>query len=42
MNPDGTMARGEDISRFSLEHNLPVITIDDLIQLRSQEEALVA
>lgn len=34
MNPDGTMARGEDIDRFALRHDLPVITIDDLIQVR--------
>jgi len=40
MNPDGTMARGEDIDRFALEHDLPVITIDELIRFRHQEEAL--
>jgi 3,4-dihydroxy 2-butanone 4-phosphate synthase len=40
MNPDGTMARGEDIERFALEHDLPVITIDELIRFRHQEEAL--
>lgn len=34
MNPDGTMAKGEDIRRFSLEHGFPVITIGDLIHLR--------
>lgn len=37
MNPDGTMAKGEDIRRFSLEHGFPVITIGELIQLRCQE-----
>ncbi len=37
MNPDGTMAKGEDIRRFSLEHGFPVITIGDLIHLRCQE-----
>lgn len=40
MNPDGTMARGEDIHQFALKHGLPVITIDDLIQFRYQEEPL--
>jgi 3,4-dihydroxy 2-butanone 4-phosphate synthase len=32
MNPDGTMARGEDISQFAQKHDLPVITISDLIR----------
>lgn len=41
MNPDGTMARGDEISLFALEHDLPVITIDDLIQLRCQEGVLI-
>ncbi len=40
MNPDGTMARGGDIDRFALEHDLPVITIDELIRFRHQEEVL--
>lgn len=38
MNPDGTMARGKDIDRFAQEHDLPVITISDLVQLRTQQE----
>jgi 3,4-dihydroxy 2-butanone 4-phosphate synthase len=40
MNPDGTMARGEDIDRFALAHDLPVITIGELIQFRQREESL--
>ncbi len=36
MNADGTMARGDDIGRFAAEHDLPVVTIDDLIRYRSQ------
>lgn len=40
MNPDGSMARGEDIDRFALEHDLPIITIDELIRFRQQEEVL--
>ncbi|SHG80516.1 3,4-dihydroxy-2-butanone-4-phosphate synthase [Pollutimonas bauzanensis] len=40
MNPDGTMARGEDMHQFALKHGLPVITIDELIQFRYQEQAL--
>jgi 3,4-dihydroxy 2-butanone 4-phosphate synthase len=38
MNPDGTMARGDDINRFAVEHDLPIITIEDLILFRKQEE----
>lgn len=34
MNADGTMSVGEDIDRFAAAHSLPVITIDDLIQVR--------
>lgn len=37
MNPDGTMARGWDIERFAELHDLPVITIDDLIRWRELE-----
>jgi 3,4-dihydroxy 2-butanone 4-phosphate synthase len=39
MNADGTMARGSDIDRFAEEHDLPVITIDELIRWRQQEAA---
>ena len=31
MNPDGTMARGDQIDHFAREHRLPVVTIDELI-----------
>lgn len=34
MNPDGTMARGSDITAFAAEHDLPVISIADLIDYR--------
>jgi 3,4-dihydroxy 2-butanone 4-phosphate synthase len=37
MNPDGTMARGQDIDRFAEAHDLPVITIDELIRWRRRE-----
>ncbi len=37
MNPDGTMAKGADIDRFAALHDLPVITIDDLIRWRERE-----
>jgi len=32
MNPDGTMARGEQIQRFSALHGFPVLTIAELVQ----------
>jgi len=34
INEDGTMARLEDLLKFSKEHNLPIGTIKDLIQYR--------
>ena len=33
MNPDGTMARGEDVQRFSRRHGFPVLTIAELAAL---------
>lgn len=36
MNSDGSMAKGEDIIRFATEHELPVITIEELIMCRRQ------
>ncbi len=34
MNPDGTMAKGDQINDFALKHHFPIITIDMLIELR--------
>jgi 3,4-dihydroxy 2-butanone 4-phosphate synthase len=31
MNPDGTMARGEAVRRFSEAHRFPVLTIEELV-----------
>ena len=31
MNPDGTMARGADIERFATRHDLPMVTIAELV-----------
>lgn len=39
MNPDGTMARGEDIRRFARLHHLPIVAIDELIRLTSRQPA---
>ncbi|MEJ2118280.1 MAG: 3,4-dihydroxy-2-butanone-4-phosphate synthase [Alphaproteobacteria bacterium] len=36
MNPNGTMAKGEEITRFAQQHDFPIITIEDLIQYRQQ------
>lgn len=42
MNPDGTMARGEEIHAFARGHSLPVITIEELIGLRTRESVRFA
>jgi len=34
MNPDGSMARGEQISRFATEYALPIITIEEIAVYR--------
>jgi 3,4-dihydroxy 2-butanone 4-phosphate synthase/GTP cyclohydrolase II len=41
MNPDGTMARVPELTRFAKKHALPMITIADLIQYRMRTERLV-
>jgi 3,4-dihydroxy 2-butanone 4-phosphate synthase/GTP cyclohydrolase II len=41
MNPDGSMARLDDLVRVAREHGLHLITIADLIAYRLQREALV-
>lgn len=37
MNEDGTMARGEQITRFATLHGLPMLTIEDIVAFRSTE-----
>lgn len=32
MNPDGTMARAKDLQKFSAQHGLPIISIEQIIQ----------
>jgi 3,4-dihydroxy 2-butanone 4-phosphate synthase len=34
MNRDGTMARGQDVVRFSEEHGFPLITIEDILECK--------
>lgn len=41
VNDDGTMARGTDLDRFAKEHNIHLVTIEDLITYRRQIEDLV-
>ena len=41
MNPDGTMARVPELTKFAKKHRLLMITVADLIQYRMQTEGLV-
>jgi 3,4-dihydroxy 2-butanone 4-phosphate synthase/GTP cyclohydrolase II len=41
MNEDGTMSRVPDLAKFAKRHQLPLITIADLIKYRMRTEALV-
>ncbi len=41
MNDDGTMARLDDLKKFSVKHKLKIGTISDLIEFRRKNEKLV-
>jgi 3,4-dihydroxy 2-butanone 4-phosphate synthase / GTP cyclohydrolase II len=41
MNDDGSMARLEDLQRFSDRHSIPIVSIEDLITYRLMEESLI-
>ncbi len=41
MKDDGTMARMPDLEQFAAEHDLPILTVAELIQYRLQTERLV-
>jgi 3,4-dihydroxy 2-butanone 4-phosphate synthase/GTP cyclohydrolase II len=41
MNDDGTMARMPDLKLFSEKHNIPIVTIADLIKYRLKNELFV-
>ena len=41
MNPDGTMARVPELTKFARKHKLLMVTVADLIQYRMQTEGLV-
>ncbi|MCL1588220.1 MAG: bifunctional 3,4-dihydroxy-2-butanone-4-phosphate synthase/GTP cyclohydrolase II [Actinomycetia bacterium] len=41
VNDDGTMRKGEELERFAKEHDLVMISIDDLVAYRWRTEVLV-
>lgn len=41
MNEDGSMSRMPDLEVFAEQHNLPIVTVADLIRYRMQKERLV-
>ncbi len=41
VNPDGSMARVPDLAAFAAEHDLLLVTIEDLIAYRREREGLV-
>ena len=41
MNPDGTMARLDSLLAFGEQHDIKVVTIEDLVQYRMQTESFV-
>jgi len=41
MNDDGTMARMPQLEKFSKEHNIPILTVADIIEYRLKKEILV-
>ncbi|MBC7957728.1 MAG: 3,4-dihydroxy-2-butanone-4-phosphate synthase [Cytophagales bacterium] len=42
MNPDGSMARGEQVDRFALLHGLPTLTIAEIVHWRRSQEMVAA
>jgi 3,4-dihydroxy 2-butanone 4-phosphate synthase/GTP cyclohydrolase II len=41
MNPDGTMARLDDLHKFAQQHQLPIISLAEIIRYRLERERLV-
>lgn len=41
MKEDGTMARLNDLREFALKHNLPIVSIKDVISRRMEKECLI-
>lgn len=42
MNPDGTMARGKQLTQFAEQHQLVMLSIEDIIAYRLAHEDLIA
>lgn len=42
MNPDGSMARDQDLVEFAKQHDLTILAIDELIEYRLQHEAHIS
>jgi 3,4-dihydroxy 2-butanone 4-phosphate synthase len=38
-NPDGTMTKGEQVQRFAEEHKMVLLSIEELVEYRLQNEA---
>lgn len=41
MNPDGSMARRDDLEAFAEEHDLPMVSVSDVVHYRMRKESLV-
>ena len=41
VNDDGTMMRGDQLDRFAAEHDIPMLSIADLVEHRCRTESLV-
>lgn len=41
MNPDGSMARKAELEKFSCKHQIPIVSIEDLISYRLANDSLV-
>ena len=41
MNDDGTMARVPDLIKYAKEHDLKIVTIEELISYRSKNETMI-
>ncbi len=42
MNPDGTMTRGAKLVEFSKQHNIKILSIEDIVLYRTARENLIA
>ena len=42
VSDDGSMTRGRDLAEFAESHDIPIMTIDDLVNFRWRTEALVS